>query len=229
MFPRSARPCCIYKLRFPLGCDGDLKRFLQNEPSVENGGMFLLHSRKGRVQMAGKKRRWEWDKRNEPFFIARLNFNLLPLAFWEGNGSSQSPWSVASCPVTQLSTTAARVFGLSNTVRVYSTSTRQHYIFLRRLQCLVSPTPTDPREFVMLWFQHAAWRHDSFLSQAQNVHKNVPCISCGHFLSRTIVSSNQLWMLEWAKLVFMITVPFLVIYFCFSREVLTLNLYHFVV
>lgn len=63
--------------------------------------MFLLHSRRGRVQMAGKKTEdGNETKEMNPSSLPGSISNLLPLqlAFWEGNGSSQSPWSVASCP-----------------------------------------------------------------------------------------------------------------------------------
>jgi len=35
MFPQSAGPRWFYKLCFPVKCDGDLNRFLQNKPSAE--------------------------------------------------------------------------------------------------------------------------------------------------------------------------------------------------
>lgn len=155
MFPRRARPCCIYKLRFLLGCDGNLKRFLQNKPSVEE----WRH-----VPSALKKRekecKWQEKKtedRNETKEINTSSLtgsisNLFPLqlALWEGNDNSRSSWSVASCP-----SNLSEHHSYPGFMFIKHRPCLQHFNkaalpFLEEIACLVSSSQTYPREFVVL-------------------------------------------------------------------------------
>lgn len=163
MFPRSARPCCIYKLRFPVGCDGGLKRFLQNKPSVEEWKHVpsaLKERERESVQMAGEKRGVR-QKKLSPL-SCQAQFPTCPLclaqlALWEENGS---PWSAASCPSNPSEHQGYLGFMdlfyvlyfmfYVNTICVYSTSTMAALHFLEETACLVSPSQTYPRDFVVL-------------------------------------------------------------------------------
>lgn len=134
MFPRGARPLCIYKLHFPLGCDGDLKRFLQNKPSVQEWRHVpsALKERE-RVQMAGKKRQKMGTRQNKLTSLhCQAQFPTGSLRSWlcgRGMGAVRAPGQRQPAPATRVSTTATGFY-----VPAYQTpSVFTDYVFLRRL------------------------------------------------------------------------------------------------
>lgn len=138
MFPRNARPCSIYKLHFPLECDGDLTRFLQDRASVEEWRYrpSALKEREKACKRQGKRQKM--GMRQKKLTLSSLpgsisNLFPLQLAVWEGNGSSQSPWSAAPCPSERHSYPGFCV-PVYQTLPVFTAlQQRQHYVFLRRL------------------------------------------------------------------------------------------------
>lgn len=108
MFPCSAGPCCIYKVCFPVKCDGNLNCFLQNKPLAEEWRHTpsALKGRKKKKQKNNKqtekqKARTE-TKEIKPSLlqgsISNLFFCLAQLNLWEGKAGrsrtslAPSPW-----------------------------------------------------------------------------------------------------------------------------------------
>lgn len=114
MFPRSAGPHCIYKLRFPVKRDGDLNRLLQNKPSAEGWrhAPSALKEREKECKLQEKKKARTETKEIKPSLlpgsISNLFFCLAQLTLREGKGGcSQSTLVGCLVPcITRVSTTA---------------------------------------------------------------------------------------------------------------------------